>query len=1031
MIPSRFASLRVLAAAALTVGLVGCSTPPPESYVSAGQSTKAPVGLGLGNNASGEACTQQQSGETAADVYCGTWGQPSARIRSAGRAGPEALSTLATASSWRNGLNDRFNCGDPTSTSILGGQPAVLLQCTQRIGGWPHLALVASINGSGWYADGVLPALPAMERSIGVMSGTASGQAVSSASSADALLASRLADKAFSSGDVGAFEQLMTVAARANQTEKFADAEKAYRAALAVQQKALGENNPATAGATLNLALQISNQKRFVEAEALFARADRLVGSAPDASQQARLTHYRALHARNQGKLPEALALLDKAEPAYISILPAEVLTARPANLSRGAISSQSGGGGVADLLPNRDLLTDVTTRAGLLGLIEVRRYRAVVLRNLGRLAESEAALKSASTLAQANGLRQPVLSARLARTTAAAASAGGNASAAADAYETAATAFAAALPDSRPVAETQLLRASELLRAGQTGEALAACQMAVSVMRQIRIGADAKLLAPCLDVYATAAEKRPGAERQTLLVQMFEAAQLAQGGVTSAQIAQATARLSENARDPKVAEAIRARQDAGSRLTDLYRERDQVEQVRSSGGDANVKTPASAELDKRIAEAQEAVNNAEAALQAASPNYGQLVQQLVPVADVTAALNPGEGFVSITLTETGGWSFLVRDGTVFVGRVDGGTKKVADLVRRVRASIESDTGVPPAFDTKSAQDLYAATMGGLDTAMQGMKAMVVAPAGPLLSVPFGLLLTGPAAPTNLAEAPWLLRRMDISHVPAAANFVSLRKIAGGSRARQPWFGFGDFRPVTVNQATRSFGAECADSARQFAGLAPLPFARRELEAARLLLGGDASGQLLGVGFTADAVRKATLKDFRILHFATHALLPNELQCQTEAAIVTSAPPGAADAGGALLTSSAVIGLDLDADTVILSACNSGGPGGSTGGESLSGLARSFFYAGARSLMVTHWSVNDQAAAFLVADSLRRLGAGEGNGMAGAMRNAQLGMLDNAGKGLPAELAHPFYWAPFALIGEGTNKRVVTAALTR
>jgi CHAT domain-containing protein len=176
-------------------------------------------------------------------------------------------------------------------------------------------------------------------------------------------------------------------------------------------------------------------------------------------------------------------------------------------------------------------------------------------------------------------------------------------------------------------------------------------------------------------------------------------------------------------------------------------------------------------------------------------------------------------------------------------------------------------------------------------------------------------------------------------------------------------------------------------------------------------------------------VQKAHLKDYRILQFSTHALLPAELKCQTEPAIVTSAPPGASDAGGALLTASEVAGMDLDADLVILSACNSGGPGGTTAGESLSGLARSFFYAGARSLMVTHWAVNDQTAAFLVADSLRRFREKPTEGVAAALRAAQLGMLDAAGHGMVAAVAHPFYWAPFALIGDAGERAPTTAAV--
>ena len=165
------------------------------------------------------------------------------------------------------------------------------------------------------------------------------------------------------------------------------------------------------------------------------------------------------------------------------------------------------------------------------------------------------------------------------------------------------------------------------------------------------------------------------------------------------------------------------------------------------------------------------------------------------------------------------------------------------------------------------------------------MKSLVVAPAGPLLSLPFEVLLTGPAQDTDLADAPWLVRKFTIAHVPAPSNFVSLRKIAAGSRATHPWFGFGDFIPVTLAQAEKTFSATaCGDSAKLLSGLPPLPYARKELEAARALLGADASDELLGTAFTAQAVLKTRLKDYRILQFSTHALLPSDLRCQSEPA---------------------------------------------------------------------------------------------------------------------------------------------------
>jgi CHAT domain-containing protein len=1001
-----------LLAPLLAAGLAACTTPPESAYVSGGQSNWTEGGIALGKNATGEDCTQHSLGG-GGDVYCGTWLQPSARIRRPPPGSPTSLGAIATDGPWRIGLDQRYACQPPAPTTILSGEPALLMQCTRRVGGWPHVALVATVSGQAWLADGVQPSLPVMERSIGVLSGRlpAAEAAEAQGGAAQRLMTERTAARAFSSGDVGEYDRLVRVADDANRTEDFAGAEKNLRAALALQQKALGPDNPNTVVSLVSLAIQVSNQRRFAEADSLFARAAQRAGAADDPIQAVRLIHYRGLHAANQGRAAEALVLLAQAGRLYGDLLPDEVRSAR----FRAAESSTVGAGlGAGDPPASGDALAP-TTLSALLGLIEVRRREAALLRRAGRLDESAATLRSANDLVAGNDLRHPVILARMARTGAGIVAETTGAAAAAGEYARAAAVFAQALPDSRPVAETLLLRAGQMTRAGETATVTDICRRAVRLLRQLRLGTDPQMLTPCLDAFAAAAQARPG-ERQGWLTEMFEAAQLAQGGVTSQLIALATARLSENARDPKVAAAIRAREDARAHLVELYRERDQLE-LGTPGANAS---PISGGLEARIAKAQGEVAEADSALQAASPNYAQLVQQVVPARDVLAALAPGEAFVSITLSDTGGWVFALRDGQVEAAPVAGGLPEIATLVQRVRASIENTTGTPPRFDIDASQAIYRATLASLEPSLRGADALVIAPVGPLLSLPFELLLTGPATHESLATAPWLLRRASIAHVPAAANFVSLRKIAGTSRAVRPWFGFGDFRPVTLAQATRTFGAECADSARLYAGLPPLPFARAELDASRRLLGAATTDSLLGPAFTVPGVRRAALKDYRILHFATHALLPAELRCQAEPAIVTSPPAGAPDAAGSLLTASAILELDLDADTVILSACNSGGPGGTTAGESLSGLARSFFYAGTRSLLVTHWAINDQIAAYLVVDAMRRLAATPSLGISGAMRSAQLAMLEEADAGrLPRDVAHPFFWAPYAAIGEG------------
>ncbi|MBN9559625.1 MAG: CHAT domain-containing protein [Alphaproteobacteria bacterium] len=1011
--------------AALLGMLAGCTTPPPDAYVAAHGAAQSGPQLSLGTNAVGEACTQQSEGHQSADVYCGTWQQPSARVRSGGPATAADLGALATGGAWRTAIDARFLCQPPVSTTILGGEPALMMQCTRRVGGWPHVAMVALVGGNAWLADGVLPATPPMERSIGVLSGKVSAEAAPRVSGADALLASRLAARAFSSGDVGAYEELMTQGRRANQAGNSAAAERAYRAALALHQKALGKDNPENGEPIMHLALQLSNQGRFAEADALFAQADKLVPKSADPTAPARLLHYRALNLLYQGKTEQALAMLEQAEAAYTASLPSDALQVRPALASSGSTNPLGPSlSRFTPLLGNRELLTDPVQQRALVGVIETRRYRGVALRALGRLDESNAALRSAADLQRSAGRTLPIETARLSRNSGVTASELGQLDQALSDLSASASGFNQALPGSKPVIETSLLRAGQLLRAGKGHDALPICRAAVRGLTTLNVGVSAELIAPCLDVYAAEAKRQPDQE-QPVLAEMFFAAQVAQGGITTQQIGEATVRLQENARDPKVGEAIRRQQDIVAQLAELNRQRDELASQRRAPGPSRAESVA--DLDTKIADAQTALAEADSALQAASPNFGQLTQQVVPAKEVMAATHPGEAFAAITLSNDEGWVFLLRDGRIAVSKVDIGSKRVADLVRRVRAGIEMNASGLPRFDVAAARELYGATLGGVAPAMEGSRALTVAPTGAMLALPMEVLLTGPADAGNLAQAPWLVRKFSLSHVPAASNFVSLRRIAHGSRATQPWFGFGDFRPVTLAQAQRTFpSATCADSARLLAGLPRLAAANKELEAARLLLGAAPSDQLLGAAFTAANVQKASLQNYRVLHFAAHAVLPAELACQSDPAIITSAPPGAVDASGALLTSSDVVKLKLDADIVILSACNSGGPGGSVAGESLSGLARSFFYAGARSLLVTHWAVNDQVGAFVVADTLRRLHENPSLGVAGALRDTQLGMLADAGGSLPAEVAHPFFWAPLAVIGNG-GEGLVTA----
>ena len=296
--------------------LLGCERPSAESYVHGAQagSSKPVAQVSIGKNSVGEDCTQQA--ETGRAPMCSA-APGSSRARGSARADralPAQLAELVATSPWRSGIDNRFRCEPPVATTILGGNPAELMQCTRLVGGWAHVAMVALVNSTIWYADGVLPAAQVMERSIGVLAGVTRADAVAPTSGADALLASRLAAKAFSSGDIGQFDTLMAAGTRANLADNPGAAESAFRAALALQQKALGKDNPNTSTALMSLALQLSDEGRYAEADALFVDAGKLVPGSADTTAQARLLHYRGLDAMNQGQLERALTLLTQAD---------------------------------------------------------------------------------------------------------------------------------------------------------------------------------------------------------------------------------------------------------------------------------------------------------------------------------------------------------------------------------------------------------------------------------------------------------------------------------------------------------------------------------------------------------------------------------------------------------------------------------------------------------------------------------------------------------------------------------------------
>ncbi len=203
--------------------------------------------------------------------------------------------------------------------------------------------------------------------------------------------------------------------------------------------------------------------------------------------------------------------------------------------------------------------------------------------------------------------------------------------------------------------------------------------------------------------------------------------------------------------------------------------------------------------------------------------------------------------------------------------------------------------------------------------------------------------------------------------------------------------------------------------------LCPLPEASLELKCVAKSLKAGSGRVLTGDAATEAAVKHAHLDRYRVLHFATHGLLAGQTASlnggTAEPALVLTPPEKASDEDDGLLTASEIAQLKLNADWVVLSACNTAG-GEKTGAEALSGLARAFFYAGAKSLLVSHWEVDSYAATMLTTTAFNDLSVTADIGPAKALQRSQAKLMND---GERPWNAHPSFWAPFVLVGEGTR----------
>ena len=401
----------------------------------------------------------------------------------------------------------------------------------------------------------------------------------------------------------------------------------------------------------------------------------------------------------------------------------------------------------------------------------------------------------------------------------------------------------------------------------------------------------------------------------------------------------------------------------------------------------------------------------------------------------------------------------MPKSGQVAFAAIPTTSGDIETKVRKLRDALDPQAAmisdIPP-FDLALAYELYGLLLKPVEAGWKQAKSLIVVTNGALGMLPLSLLPTGPATASDgdgplfsgYRNVPWLARTHAVTAVPSVAALQTLRQIPRGSDKREQLIGFGD--PIFSKEQEAALAGHGADAniqvamattrgvplkrrsspklegvdSAELALLPALPDTADELKSIALALEADPAKALkLGKYANEEAVKSADLSRYKTIVFATHGLVPGELNGLTQPALALSAPDVADVDGDGVLTMEEILALKLNADWVVLSACNTG-TGAGAGAEAASGLGRAFFYAGTRALLVTNWSVHSQSARDLTTDLFRRQTAEPLLSRSEALRQAMIALLD--GKGFTDDkgetlfsYAHPLFWAPYTIIGDG------------
>ncbi|MEA3068468.1 MAG: hypothetical protein QOK41_1875 [Sphingomonadales bacterium] len=819
-------------------------------------------------------------------------------------------------------------------------------------------------------------------------------------------------------------DKALAEAYRRNNAGSYAEAAEFFAAASGASSDApLGR-----AEALVNEALQKSNLGRYAEADSLFARAAENVGSDPIVAR--RLRNYRAIHDLNQGDPKAALAELDKP-------LPKAVVENENGTTGKLEIDTSMARRLNADSKLGRQLgvQTDELVPAEKAEILDGQalQLRGTSLRLTGDRAGARDALRRADAELHAvrGGKVASILwmRAQIFGDLGATAEETGDRAEADRLYREAVNLLEANYPGSAVLLNSKARLAGYLARSGQlaTSEAMFSDIVHSQPDTSNLPPSFANVLKPYVDLLL----KKGDDPKAT--AEIFAASQL----MVRPGLAQTQAVL---------ARELTGGTDEASRLfrqsVTLTRqaERARIELARLQ--DLAKPTPQEAVRARVVRATLDSSQKEQLTTQAALssfPRYRAVSSDTISLADLQKILRPGEAYYRMTIVGDHVYAIFVTPASARAVKLDATSKQLDEQVNALRdtiSAVENGQRTTYPFDVALSHQLYGELFGPFDSALGSVKHLIFEPDGAMLRLPPNLLVMDQAsvgsyqqrakasdeAAYDFRGISWLGRDRDISTAVSPRSFAQLRD-ARPSAGRKEYLGFGENTPPDTSAGGLIPAAADRDCILPLSSWSH-PISAKELETAGSILRQfDPNGVDIVTRdqFTDTALEARTdLAQYRILHFATHGVVTaRAAKCAAQPALLTSFGGSGSDG---LLTFREIFDLHLDADLVILSACDTAGKasaaatqqaGLSTGGDvALDGLVRAFVGAGGRLVIASHWPVPDDY------NATQRLITGlfsapPGTPAVTALRLSQRQLMDDA------NTSHPFYWAAFAAVGDG------------